>query len=270
MRPTRLLVLSLLLLPSLARAEDRALAKKHFDAGTAAFDVGEFAKAIDEFRASYEAAQIPSTLYALAQAQRKNQDYEGALHSYELYLERSPKGKFRPEAQGSIDEIKKLLDERKRVAELQQEVRRAPPPGVPSSPEEPRDAATPAATAIAAPQPARRDDSFAARRGPFIAALTLSAVGIVGVVTGGALLGRTAQLANEAAQAGDVIERDRLVAEARTVQAPGIAVLAVGGAAVVGGVVAWTLFGVRRAPKPVAATLSPLAGGAYFSLGGRW
>ena len=71
-----------------ARAEDLESARTHYDAGARAYELADYHRAIEEYKASYEASPKTSTLYALGQAYRAVGELELALHSFEQYLAR--------------------------------------------------------------------------------------------------------------------------------------------------------------------------------------
>ena len=69
-----------------------ALARRHFDAGSALYDVGKLEDAIAEFKAGYELAPRPQFLLNMAQAYRKLHEIARARGLYERYLATVPKG----------------------------------------------------------------------------------------------------------------------------------------------------------------------------------
>jgi tetratricopeptide (TPR) repeat protein len=117
-----------LAISSPSRAEDLKEAQVHFEAGTKAYELGDYAQAINEYKLSYAAASLPSTLYALGQAFRARGELEAALHFYQQYVARSPKGKYLAAAEQHMQKLEQLI-EQKRAAQNR------PPRDVPSPPE---------------------------------------------------------------------------------------------------------------------------------------
>src|SRR5262245_20698693 len=61
------------------KAEDPTAARKHYAEGTKAFNLGEFQRAITEYRAAYNAKPDPVFLYNIAQAYRLAGDLTNSL-----------------------------------------------------------------------------------------------------------------------------------------------------------------------------------------------
>jgi hypothetical protein len=57
-------------------------ARRHFEEGTKAFNLGEFERAAKEYRAAYNAKADPVFLYNIAQAYRLANDFSDALFFY--------------------------------------------------------------------------------------------------------------------------------------------------------------------------------------------
>ena len=64
------IVVSVMLLGLVAHASPVDDARQHYQAGTAAFNLGDFPKAVIEYKAAYTAKQDPTFLYNIAQAAR--------------------------------------------------------------------------------------------------------------------------------------------------------------------------------------------------------
>jgi tetratricopeptide (TPR) repeat protein len=109
------LVLMLVVLPARAdEAADLQSAKQHYQKGAALFDLGRYDEAIKEYEAAYEVKSDPSFLFNIAQAHRKAQHVEQALHFYRAYLARAPQ----TDARAYVEE---------RIRELEKQVSAAPP-----------------------------------------------------------------------------------------------------------------------------------------------
>jgi tetratricopeptide (TPR) repeat protein len=70
--------------------ERRADAKKLYRAGVRYYNVGEYDRAIEKFKASYLLVNSPLLLFNIAQAQRLKGDCDQALRSYRAYLREEP------------------------------------------------------------------------------------------------------------------------------------------------------------------------------------
>jgi tetratricopeptide (TPR) repeat protein len=86
----------------IARAEDKAAAREHYDKGTTYYDLGKYPDAAREFEAAYEAKKDPAFLYNLAQSYRLAGDSERALHFYRTYLRYVPKAPNRTDIEQQI------------------------------------------------------------------------------------------------------------------------------------------------------------------------
>src|SRR5437868_9710921 len=81
-----LLFVSLLILALPARADKVAEAREHYDAGTAAYALGDYAKAASEYEKAFSLHPGPALLYNSAQAHRLANNKERALLLYQNYL----------------------------------------------------------------------------------------------------------------------------------------------------------------------------------------
>jgi tetratricopeptide (TPR) repeat protein len=95
--------------------EDGELAKRHFGEATKAFHLGEFTRAIEEYRAAYNAKPEPPILYNIAQAYRLSGDLAQALFFYRSYLHNLPEAANRGEVEGRIATIDEELRTAKAV-----------------------------------------------------------------------------------------------------------------------------------------------------------
>ena len=90
-------------------------AKDHYDRGMAHYELGEFAAAVEEFKAAYARSQAPGLLFNLAQASRLNKDYEQALHFYRTYLRVRPDAANRDDVEKRIAELEPIIEMRRRA-----------------------------------------------------------------------------------------------------------------------------------------------------------
>jgi tetratricopeptide (TPR) repeat protein len=87
----RAALVAILLFSSLARAgEDRAAAKQHYTEGMKHYNLSDYQKARDEFRAAYLAFPDPSFLFNIGQCSRMLGEPEEAVKAYRSYLRESP------------------------------------------------------------------------------------------------------------------------------------------------------------------------------------
>lgn len=98
------------------QTEDDRRAKKLFEDGTRAFNLGEFPSAVDLYRQAYKLKPEPGLLYNIAQAYRLANDLQNAAFFYRSFLRAAPQTPNRKEIE---DRIRKL--------ELQLSERQAPP-----------------------------------------------------------------------------------------------------------------------------------------------
>ncbi len=98
-------------------------ARKAFEDGKKAYNVGEFDKAVELWKAGYDIKDDPVFLFNIAQAYRQKQDYAKAIFFYKAFLREDPNAKNRSDVESRIAEMQKLLDEQKNTTG-------APPTGV--------------------------------------------------------------------------------------------------------------------------------------------
>jgi hypothetical protein len=113
----RLLLLPLVLIgsfiaPSALAQDSVEVARRHFEAGTAAFDTGDYATAVREFRASYELTHHPDILFNIYSAAERGGSVEEAVTALEHYL---AEGTIEPERRPALEQ--RLARLRERVAE---------------------------------------------------------------------------------------------------------------------------------------------------------
>ena len=82
--------LMLLAVPAFGTDADKAAAKAHFEAATRLYDVHEYAKAVDEYKAAYLAKPDPAFLFNVGQCYRKLGKLDKALEFYQEYLKKAP------------------------------------------------------------------------------------------------------------------------------------------------------------------------------------
>ena len=116
---TRLLLASLLALGPVgaARAQaqavtpgplaDEAAAREHYEKGTAAYALGEFAEAAKQYEAAFRVKLDPALLYNAAQAHRRANNKPRAIELYQNLLRLFPNAPNRDVARQHLDELKK-------------------------------------------------------------------------------------------------------------------------------------------------------------------
>src|SRR6266536_983749 len=111
----RWVALALLLLSGVARADDKAQARDHYQKGTKAFALGAYDEAVAEYSAAYRLVDDPALLYNIAQAHRLAGHASEALRFYRMYVTLLPRAPNRDEVDGKIAELTKLVDQQKRT-----------------------------------------------------------------------------------------------------------------------------------------------------------
>jgi tetratricopeptide (TPR) repeat protein len=95
-----------------ARAEDKTVARDHWERGTKFYDLGKYDDAIREFEAAYEAKSDPAFLYNLAQSHRLAGHPTEALRLYRTYLRYVPKAPNRVDIEDRMKELERVIAER--------------------------------------------------------------------------------------------------------------------------------------------------------------
>ncbi len=109
------------LAPAWAKAPPKDdLARQHYTAGMARYDVADFTGAVDEFKAGYAATSDPTFLYNIAQSYRQLRRFAEAADYYRRYL--------RLGDPGQRANVEVLLEE---VEQLRKKQAAAPPPPAP-------------------------------------------------------------------------------------------------------------------------------------------
>jgi hypothetical protein len=201
-----LLTAALVLFPALASADEAA---DHFTKATRFYNIQDWAKALEEYKAAYGLDPRPETLWAIAQTQRLSGDCRSAILTYRAYMRTaSSQG-----ANAAVEFIKTCeadIEAQRRAVEAAtaqpqpEPVRVAPPPPVHPEPQ-PIPAAPPA--------PQQPPGAFSDPLGD-----VLLVAGIGGVVAGGVLLGvGSSNLGNADSKANSGL-RDSAVSSAQNDQ----------------------------------------------------
>lgn len=114
-RPLRLVIA--ILLTALSAVSSNATAqsqpdeaKEHYRKGTAAYNLGKYAEAAQEYELSYRATLDPALLFNAAQSYRLAGDRKKALTAYKSYLRSAPDGDKRDLAEAKVREIETALN----------------------------------------------------------------------------------------------------------------------------------------------------------------
>jgi tetratricopeptide (TPR) repeat protein len=145
-------------LVSTARADSSAEAKQHFEEGTKAFNLGEFPRAVTEYKAAYQAKPDPVFLYNIAQAYRLHGDLQQAVFFYRTFLNNMPNAPNKREVERRITTLEAQIAQQKAVATTPPNTPVAPtsttveqPPTQPPPEPPPATTTTPVATTPAPP-----------------------------------------------------------------------------------------------------------------------
>lgn len=238
------------LLPPLAAGARDLTASDHAKRGRVAYDLQDWATAVSEYRAAYEAEQNGDYLFGLAQAQRQSGNYAAAIYTFKAY--KRLEGVSAEQMSAADLLIGKCEAERAKVEAAQAAAAKPPvqgPENLPSAPtalaaqrvQPPFEAA---GAGGARAEPTRRafyEDVLG--DGLFIAGLAAAGVG------GGLLVSGNSAMREIAAERTESEARDAADAAHRA-QLGGSLLLPVGGVLVVAGVWRW-ISGGSDAPRAV-------------------
>lgn len=222
-----------------SEADKKAQAKLHYEAGDRAFRLGEFEKAVREFRASYELSGVPLLLYNVAQAYRQLGNTKQALFFYQQFRATEPTGDARRITEERIAELKLVLEQQQRAQEASH--------SAPSNEGSPDANAAPTQPVASAPLSVNRP-AESPRRPMWknAAGWALTGSGIAVAAVGGIMLGLAASEGHQAEQASSQsLFNSHHSADIRDQQI-GWPLLGVGAAAVVVGTI---VFVARRGHK---------------------
>jgi len=128
-----------------------AEARRHYEEGTKAYNLGEYPRAIAEFKAAYNAKPDPLLLYNIAQSFRLGNDASQALFFYRSFLRNMPNASNRKEVEGRIRTLEKQVEK-----QVEEQKKDAPAPVVvpPASTVPPPPPSQPGPVTAAGPPPA--------------------------------------------------------------------------------------------------------------------
>lgn len=255
-----MVAVALALLSSSALA-DKDKAKAEYVAGSKSYDLNEFAAALEHFKNAYREESDPALLFNIAQCHRQLGDKQKAVGFYQSFLRKLP-------------DAPNAADVRQRINSLQNEIaseqrsKSEPPQGTIAPGAKPEPSPQPAPT----PPPATAPVTEAAPRPWYsssgaIGSFVVFGVGVAALATGGGLAAHGIDLASQAQNAATLSQQQQLNSDASTYKNAGWAMLAIGGAAIVGGATGIGLIESRRHTK-VSMHVSPL--GAGMVVGGSF
>ncbi|MCX5742894.1 MAG: tetratricopeptide repeat protein [Proteobacteria bacterium] len=257
-------------------ADDKKVeAKAHYEKGNTHYNLGEFDKAIEEFKAAYALTSAVGLLFNIAQSYRLKKDYENASYFYKTYLRLKPDAPNKSDVEDRIKEMDALLEEQKKQIQL-------PPTGLQNpdgtKPPERVEPTKPVVVVPVQPGPTaplkEEPRSLGNGKSMRLAGLTAAGAGVALVITG-AVFGSLASSAEAdlnalspnmgtwtAAQQDtyDHGKRDNTIA---------IVSLALGGAGIATGGVLYYL-GYKKDSSSTTVAVRPSHGGASFSVGWRF
>ena len=225
---------------------------------------GDFERASEAFARAYAEDPRPEFVYAQAQSERQAGRCDRAVHLYVRFLELAPEGPDAVKASQNLLHCQTELLHPRKGSDVSPREPASPPTITPGSQRKPTPGPKPDAVpppvierdtaAIAPPtQPAKRR-APAWIRDPVGDALV--SVGLVGAVTGAALLGvarRDRDRAESAANLGEY--RDRIEHDI-VLERAGLVLLPAGSAFILGGVIRWIVVARRERIRARAAVAS--------------
>jgi tetratricopeptide (TPR) repeat protein len=287
-----------LCLPSVAHALDRQAAKRLYNEGMAAYNLDDYVKAVERFKASYEQCLDPALLYNIAQAYRLGGDRAQALSFYRKYLRSAPRdARNRSDADARVKELEAQQLEPRAPGPAETASPPAAAPPVPEPAPSPRPPAPPPAAAApppAQPVPARPPVAVEAAAPPPAPApaatgtwrpvVGWSAVGagavalglgIVEALGGQSKLDEAVSDASKANVAHDPVayqNAQKLYQDGTSQRTLGRILVGAGGVAVVGGVVLVLIGSSPKESRAVAMRVGPWmeSGGGGILWSGRW
>lgn len=99
-------------------------AKAKFVAAQAAYDVGQFDKALDLYGAAYNLKPLPAFLFNMAQCHKQLANYERALFFYRRFLAQAPRGTDTETVEQLIVAMEKKQAEKEQLARTQEDSKR--------------------------------------------------------------------------------------------------------------------------------------------------
>jgi hypothetical protein len=86
-----------------------------YQEGITNYNLGEFDKAIEKFKAAYALTGAPGLLFNVAQAYRLKKDYDQALYFYKTYLRLDPDAPNKADVDARVAEMERMIQEQKNL-----------------------------------------------------------------------------------------------------------------------------------------------------------
>lgn len=102
-----------------AAVPDPITSAEHLRRSVEAFQAKDFMRAADELKAAYRQDPKPLLLFNVGQAYRRAGKAQEALDAYESFLRADPKNPLRPETEGYCNDMRALLVEQQRKAQVE-------------------------------------------------------------------------------------------------------------------------------------------------------
>jgi tetratricopeptide (TPR) repeat protein len=259
-----------------ATIDKRKAAKAYVDAGLAAEEQGDYEAAIQLYRKAHDLIPHPVVLFNLAQAHRLAGQRAEALDLYRRYLAAKPRGDLAMQAKRWVDELEAAIaretaDAETKLAEQRgQEASRAAAEEARTPPSEPAPPPAPLHP-DSTPAPAEREgavrSSGSPGRGWRIAGISAAGIGTVTIATG-AVFGLRAKGISDDLSTPDTRYDPEREADGEAAERTMFVLYGVGGALVIGGVLAYLLNRPGDEPLTVGAMLDGQNAGV--SLGSRF
>jgi tetratricopeptide (TPR) repeat protein len=97
--------------------EQVAEAKRLFEEGTSAYNLAEYDKAVEKYKAAYRIVPNPYFIYNIAQAYRLAKDFDKSLQFYDSFLTQLPNTPNRAEVEGFMNDLKQQIAARDKAAQ---------------------------------------------------------------------------------------------------------------------------------------------------------
>lgn len=150
------LCLALLVAAPPAHADNRDVAREEFKTGARYFEIADYPRALEHFKAAYVSFEDPAILFNIAQCERLLNHKPEALRAYRIYLQKRPDSPNRADIENIIATLQEAIEKDQKASTMppvgvegsrpREEV---PPPPTPA----PTPAVTPAPEAVVATAP---------------------------------------------------------------------------------------------------------------------
>jgi tetratricopeptide (TPR) repeat protein len=95
--------------PAPPTSEAQREARTHYERGMTHYQLGDFARAVEEFKQAYALTPAPGLLFNLAQASRLGKQHERALYFYRTYLRIAPDAGNRSDVEQRIADLETIV-----------------------------------------------------------------------------------------------------------------------------------------------------------------